>query len=250
MKNLLFIVVASIFCFAMPAQAETAQDIWAKYSSMAKNKPSEKAQQEASFPGRIIGDVLEEHKAYFTQAWKMRGLTYELYFASSTELAQSVYDLALFSKDIDESLAMKTFLNGVLGFHYTSEQVLDWAKSLYKKDMPASEYPYLIRFMLEDKVLTLHDTGFQISPNIRHILAASAGKKRTFYSTLEHERLHVFWDEDTALREKQIAKWHALSDAEKSKIRKELHRYAQGNEAQLIEEWSVHSTESSNFEMF
>ncbi len=252
MKKYVFMLMTCFLGFSLSAHAAGMQGIWEKYSSMSQESPSPAAPAApaAGFPGRIIGELDQEHKAYFTQNWKGRALSYELYFASSEELAKSVYDLALFAKDIDESLAKDKFYRGVLGFHYNKGQVLAWAKSLYKSGMTAKDYPYLLQLLLEDKVLILDAEGFTFAEGIHHVLAASAGKKRTFASTLEHERLHVLWDEDTTLREKQIAKWHALSDAEKSQVRKDLHQYAQDNEAQLIEEWSVHSTERAHFQLF
>ncbi len=248
MKKYTLLLIICMFIGVTPAQAEILQDIWTKYSQMSQQdiNPS----KANSAPGRIIGALPQEHQVHFTENWKMRGVTYELYFASSKELADSVFELAIFANDIDASFPKDKFLRGVLGFHYHKDQVLDWAKSLYKKGRPANDYPYLIRLLLEDKILTLTPDGFQFSNDIHHVLAASAGKKRSFAATLEHERLHVFWDEDAELREKQIKKWHALSDEQKNQIKKDLHQYAKGNEAQLIEEWSVHSTENSNFSLF
>ncbi len=231
---------------ATPELNIITEDIFKKYSQLA----DEQTQSVNGFPGRIIGNLPAEHKAFFEQKWKMRAMSYELYFADSKQLAESVFELAIFAKDVDANFPKDKFLRGVLGFHYSKDQVLGFANSLFKKDLSINDYPYLIRLLIEDRVLMLTADGFEFSDDIQHVLAASAGKKRTFAATLEHERLHVFWDEDAELREKQIKKWNALSEEQKNKIKKELHRYAKDNEAQLIEEWSVHSTEKTNFSLF
>ncbi len=242
-----FVIFLALFClYAAPAKAEILQDIWTKYSTMSDKPDIDKAK----YPGRIIGDLPQEYRAHFTQNWKMRKLSYELYFASAHELADAVFALAIFAKDVDADFPKDKFLRGVKGFHYHKDQVLAWVQSLYKKDLVAKDYPYLVQLMLEDGVLILTAEGFKFSDTIHHILAASAGKKRTFAATLEHERLHVFWDEDAELRERQIKKWRAFTDEQRNQIKKDLHQYAKDNEAQLIEEWSVHSTENSNFPLY
>ncbi len=265
MKKNLLLTMSFVLMLVLPVRAEILKDVYEEYLEMSEPDPDtalkllfeeyskladEQMQSVQGFPGRIIGDLPAEYKAYFSQKWKMRSVSYELYFADSRQLAESVFELAIFANDVDADFPKDRFLRGVLGFHYSSNQVLDFANSLYKKGLLANDYPYLIRLLLEDKVLLLTAEGFKFSDDIRHVLAASAGKKRTFASTLEHERLHVFWDEDDELREKQIKKWNALSDEQKSKIKKELHQYAKNNEAQFIEEWSVHSTEKSNFSLY
>lgn len=55
----------------------------------------------------------------------------------------------------------------------------------------------------------------------------------------------MFWDEDSVFREKAQQEWKALSEEERQKIRKTLYQYAQGNEAQLVEEWAVKRAETS-----
>lgn len=99
--------------------------------------------------------------------------------------------------------------------------------------------------LLSDGVIAIKGGNFVPTGKYSHILAASQGKKRSFSDNLRHERLHVFWDEDSVFRERAQQEWKTLSEEERQKIRKTLHQYAQENEAQLVEEWAVKRAETS-----
>jgi hypothetical protein len=208
----------------------------------------------APAPGDILGPKTAERRQAFADPWRYRANTYEIYFDDPAELARSVYSLALHARDIDESLPVETFVRGVLGCHYSVEQVCAW---LNGDDRSAAgehrklsrEEARLVWMLLRDGALALKDGRFAPSGPIRHVLAASAGKKRSFADTLLHERLHIFWDEDEAFRARLQGQWQAMSTTEKAVAKQSLGRYASDNEAQLIEEWAIAKAEREGMDL-
>ena len=135
----------------------------------------------------------------------------------------------------------------MLGCHYSLEQVCAWLNDAFtqQKTLTAEESA-LVGLLLQDGVLSVVNGRWQAGGHVRHVLAAAPGKKRDFAKNLRHERLHVYWDEDAAFRERETAAWAGLSEAERQKQRDRLKNYNQSNEQQLIEEWAVVRAENSN----
>jgi hypothetical protein len=197
-------------------------------------------------PGRCIGD--DPALAAFMEVsnWPYRASSYELYFASPSVLARSVYGLAIRSGDVDRTMPLERFEKGVLGFHYSTAQVCAWINAILAEQMPVNtvEERQLIVWLLKNSVVDISNGAATPGLTIRHILGAAPGKKRGFEDTLRHERLHVLWDEDPAFAAGYQAQWSALSESEKQAARERLSAYSQSNEAQLIEEWAIKHAES------
>ena len=202
-------------------------------------------------PGRLFRAGTEENRRSFAEPWRYREHAYELHYDDSRSLARVSYALALHARDIDQSLPVEKFLGGVLGFHYSVDQVCAWLNSVTAGTSPdpALDEAVLAGFLLSDRVISFRQGRFAPAGRVRHVLAASAGKKRSFDSTLLHERLHVFWDEDAAFRERMIKEWQALPEERKAAEKKRLSRYAGDNEAQLLEEWAIHHAERTHMDL-
>jgi len=155
-------------------------------------------------PGRIFWARTEASCRNFAAPWRYREHAYELHYDDSRSLARASYALALHARDIDLSLPVEKFLGGLLGFHYSVEQICAWLNDVTagRGPDPALDEAVLAGLLLSDRVIAFHKGRFTPTGRVRHVLAASAGKKRSFDSVLLHERLHVFWDEDAAFRER------------------------------------------------
>ena len=204
-----------------------------------------------SAPGRIFRAGTEASCRSFTAPWRYREHTYELYYDDSRSLARASYALALHARDIDLSLPAEKYLGGLLGFHYSVDQICAWLNDVIagQSPDPALDEAVLAGLLLSDRVIAFHKGRFTSTGRVRHVLAASAGKKRPFDSTLLHERLHVFWDEDTAFRERMTRAWEALPAERKAAEKRALSRYAADNEDQLLEEWAIHQAERTNMDL-
>jgi hypothetical protein len=202
-------------------------------------------------PGRIFWARTEASCSSFAAPWRYRAHPYELYYDDSRPLARTAYALALHARDIDLSLPVEKFLGGVLGFHYSVDQVCDWLNDVTtgKSPDPVLDEAMLAGLLLSDRVIVFHKGRFTSTGRVRHVLAASAGKKRSFASTLLHERLHVFWDEDAAFRERMTGEWQALSEERKTAEKKALSRYAADNEVQLMKEWAIKAAERTQMDL-
>ena len=269
-KKILIVAVASLltlqYAQECSAQNETLARMWEQYSrqtaSSPKAVPSSKedairkqwehyiqkalvAESELR-PGRTIGTDAAIAGFMEKSDWRYRATSYELYFSSSRELARSIYSLALVSGDIDKSMALERFEKGVRGFHYTMDQLCKWIDAVLHGDLPTqtNEERQFILWLVEDRVVKVVNGKSAPAGIIHHVLGASPGKKRSFVTTLTHERLHVLWDEDPAFADNARKKWDTLTDAEKIDIRKTLTAYAQSNEAQLMEEWTIYQAEN------
>lgn len=242
MKALLF-VIALFFC-AAPCQGHILEELWDKYSGIAGESPEAQSSASASTPGVILGKAQGAGEAAFDYPWKFRSSAYEMHFEKPDELARSVYSLALFAHDVSPDIPPDKFYGGVLGFHYSTAQISAWLNNTLAngKSLSPAESRLAGRLLLEG-ILAIGPYGFEPIGGIKHVLGAAPGKKRSFATNLRHERLHVFWDENKEFQQEQIARWQALSDAEKANIRKELKNYAQDNEPQLIEEWAIKNAE-------
>jgi hypothetical protein len=199
-------------------------------------------------PGRLLGAPTQEREAAFRFAWRYRAITYELHYDAPAALARTVYGLALHAGDIDGAMTPDLFIRGVLGYHYSLDQVCSWLNDMLDRKNPdtALDEAILVGMLLQDGILRIKDGRFQSTGLVGHVLAAAPGKKRQFDANLRHERLHVFWDEDADFREQSRQDWKNLSESERAQALKSLARYASGNEKQLIEEWAIARAESSN----
>jgi hypothetical protein len=202
-------------------------------------------------PGRIFWARTEASCRSFAAPWRYREHTYELYYDDSRSLARVAYALALHARDIDLSLPVEKFLGGLLGFHYSVEQICAWLNDVMagQSPDPALDEAVLAGMLLSDRVIAFHKGRFVPTGRVRHVLAAAAGRKRSFAATLLHERLHVFWDEDPAFRERMIGEWQALPEERKAAEKKALGRYASDNESQLLEEWAIKQAERTNMDL-
>ena len=243
--RLSFLVLLALLA-ASPCRAGVLEDMWAKYSPV-----EETVAGQASAPGRILGKPDREREAAFLYSWRYRAVTYELHYDEPAALARTVYGIALHAGDIDGTLAPERFIGGVLGYHYSTDQVCAWLNDVLdrKSPGPALDETVLVGMLLQDGIIGITDGRFRTAGKIKHILAAAPGKKRQFDTNLRHERLHIFWDEDNAFREQGQEDWKNLSESARAEALKKLARYASGNEKQLIEEWAIARAESSNMNM-
>lgn len=242
MKKLFLLLLLIIFG-AQSATGHVLEELWNKYSE--KSRPA-KAVPAVSTPGKILGKAQGTGEAAFRYPWKYRFKTYELHFEDPAELAQFIYSLAVFAHDVSPDLPKEKFYGGVLGFHYSARQIADWLNAAVSGHQALTPKENAFAgFMLEEGIIGLGPKGFEPRSAITHVLGAAPGKKRTFAQNLRHERLHVFWDEDKALRTREEKAWGALPPAQQATEREALKNYAQDNEAQILEEWAVKRAEKS-----
>lgn len=208
---------------------------------MAQNMPP------ASFPhypGRLLRNV-QAGAAAFAHAWKFRKQTYELHFDSRQTLGRTVYDLALHSGDIPPSVSRERVEAGVEGFHYGIQQVCSWLNAVFEgqRETPVRETLLFMGYLLRDQVVVLRDGIFEPGKEIKHVLAAAEGRKRSLEENLNHERLHVFWDEDPAFQKQARKAWNALSSSARKAEQDKLKQYAD-NDALRLEEWAVREAQA------
>lgn len=199
-------------------------------------------------PGRILGqergDAAERLKA-FAWAWRYRPVTYELHYANGRDLARAAYGLALHSGDIDPGMTLARLSAVARSHHYSMTQVCAWLNAALAGRFKtlSQEELVLVGFLVQDGALRVHNGEFVPAGLITHILAASPGKKQSFAKNLEHERLHVFWEQSAPFRNAATQRWKALSESESKRAQEELAPYA-GTEARLIEEWAIREAEA------
>lgn len=224
----------------LPPQRNVIQETWERYVRKIPVPAS------AKYPGRTVGEEASLAGFMERSIWRHRATSYELYFASSRELARSVYGLAIQSGDVDSSMALERFEKGVRGFHYSAPQVCEWVNAVLGGLSPiqTDEERQILLWLLKDGVVDIVNGKAQPAGGINHVLGAAPGKNRKFETTLRHERFHVLWDEDPELADTAKKEWAALTEAEKKEIRKTLAAYAQNNEAQLMEEWAIFKAEN------
>lgn len=230
----------------MPARADVLHDLWEKYAAMSIESRAT-TKQDPAFPGRDKSTQTKDRSGAFYEPWKYRPATYELHYDSQQVLAAAVYGLALNAKDIDKTLDRNVFLNNVLGFHYSVDQICTWIGAVHNNEadpMTAEERTFVKELEL-DGVLTLRDGRCSGTGAVRHILAVTKGRKRSLEQNLRHERLHVFWDEDQDFRDAARSAWKALSEEQRAEAKQALRQYSQSNEAQLVEEWAIKQAEKT-----
>lgn len=244
MKKILTVLLVTAL-WAMPASAHLLEDLWNKYAPMSS--PVKQQEARGQTPGRILGSAQGQGVSAFGYQWKYRWRTYELHFDDPAMLARSVYGLALHAGDVSPNLPREKFFSGVLGFHYSVNQICAWLNdAAVKRRTLSEEENQLAGMLMQDGVIAIIKGGWGRTGKADHVLAAAPGKKRSFAENLRHERLHVFWDEDSAFRARETTAWKKLPEAERAQVRGRLKNYAQNNEPQLIEEWAVKRAEASN----
>lgn len=227
------------------SQSSSSAEPWSRY--FAKVEPT-LHRGGPGLPGRILGqegsDTAERLRA-FAWAWRYRPMTYELHYANGRDLARAAYGLALHSGDIDPGMTLARLSSVARSHHYTMTQVCDWLNAAFAgRFKPLSqEELVLVGFLVQDGALRVQNGEFVPAGLITHILAAAPGKKQGFGQNLEHERLHVFWEQSAPFRNAATQRWRTLSESESNRVREELAHYS-GTEARLIEEWAIREAEA------
>ncbi|MDR2161118.1 MAG: hypothetical protein LBO77_03120 [Desulfovibrio sp.] len=236
---------------AVRRQDRLLRDLWNRYApsspraAQSRDSAAAAPEKPCPAPGRCLGDSAETRAAAALSPWAWRQYGYELYFASAAELARSIYGLALATGDVGAQMTLERFERGAQGFHYGVLQLCPWAENLLTgKTVPFTmEERRLLDWLLLDGVLAGRWGKVVPGGEIRHVLGAARGKKRSLDANLAHERLHVLWDEDKSFREAGLSRWQALSEEDKQAIRASLPGYSRENEDQFVEEWTVREAE-------
>ncbi|MBF0102828.1 MAG: hypothetical protein HQK77_18150 [Desulfobacterales bacterium] len=201
----------------------------------------------ADYPGVIIGQDCSQCQQLFNEKWQYRKLTYEILCSKQDMLAEMVYCLALFSHDLNKTISLEKFKKGAQGFHYSIDQVVEWANAVTNNPRHFFKIAFEKMFfdlLQKDKVIIKKNGFFEPADQILHVLGVSSGTKRTIEFNLNHERIHIFWDQNSAFREYYIEKWNRLSSEEKQESIQALKGYNTENELLMIEEWTVRQNES------
>jgi hypothetical protein len=187
---------------------------------------------------RIVGTPNNEILNLYNDNWDYKVITYELYYDDRKNLADDIYSLAIFTKDITADVSLDRFEKGVQGFHYDINQVCDWINS--RKDILVTPLERQFFFyLLIDDIVKYVDNVATPTGKVKHVLGIAPGSRRSMESAVQHERIHVIWDEDIVLRSEYSNKWKNLTANEKSEVVNNLKGYSSENENQLIEEWAV-----------
>lgn len=223
------------------SSAELSPALWDSYLTLALNA---RPVNFSLCPGRLLRGA-QTGAAAFSHAWKYRKTTYELHFDSRQALGRTVYDLALHSGDIPPSVSRERVEAGVEGFHYDITQICAWLNDVFagKRETPVRETLLFMGYLLQDQVVVLKAGRFIPGGKIGHILAAAEGKKRSLEENLNHERLHVFWDEDPTFVKQARKAWEALPESGREQERNRFKQYADNEELRL-EEWAVREVQA------
>lgn len=226
------LLVAAVLFGVTPSFAGVTPEQWDMYLAKVQAEPV----CTRPCPGRLLASI----SPAFSEAWKYRPMTYELHYDDTKTLARAVYDLAVHSGDIPVTTPREQVENGVQGFHYSVDQICTWIDDVFsgKRGTVSHDSLVLIGYLLKDSVVRVDQGKFKPVDPIRHILAASAGSKRTLDDNLRHERLHVFWDEDESFRQHVRSAWDAMSDAGRKEAENKMKQYANNFDLRL-EEWGV-----------
>ncbi|MDR1872460.1 MAG: hypothetical protein LBS60_11180 [Deltaproteobacteria bacterium] len=242
------ILIFSVFCFntlnssaeIIPEDGDILQNkldkIWKTFETKV-NPPSNQ-----KYPHRVIGLANEEINDFIKSEWNYKAVTYELYYENSSVLARQIYQLAIFTKDIDKTITIEKLEKGLQGYHYGLDQVTDWLNNSKLELYSREELEFLL-YLLIDNVVKYEDGHFSSTGKARHILGVAPGSKRSMKSVVAHERLHVIWDEEPAVKKEYLDKWSQLTPEEKDEVAKTLKSYSKEKESQLIEEWAVREME-------
>jgi hypothetical protein len=229
-------------------QKRLFEKYWNMQKPAATPKPAaEKPRADRDeFPGWILPGWTKAPEDLFRQKWPQRTQTYEVFFSSREVLARSIYGLALHTRDLDPTVDLARFEKGAGGFHYSIEEVAGWANAVLEgrqKVYTPEERLFLDR-LVQDRVLVQVTGKYRNIGLVKHLLGVTPLGKRSLELNLNHERLHVRWDEDPAWRETQTARWKALTSAEKEAVVKSLKGYNPEDETKIMEEWVVRQNET------
>ena len=234
-------------CSSSAKGAPDIERLYKKYENLLdKYKvPSPPAVKNTECPGWITGNWAEPPQDLFCQKWPYRRDTYEIFFSEKKEIARAIYGLALFTKDLDRSVTLERFERGAGGFHYSIGQMTSWANAVLQGVQPlyTDEEKALLDKLVADYVLVRVNGRYVSIGLVAHVLGVAPQKKRSLSLNLNHERLHVLWDENSKFRETAIQKWRGMTDTEKQAVYKKLKGYNPENEMQIIEEWAVRQHE-------
>ena len=231
---------------APAAEATRSAEPWSRY--FAKGDPV-LHRGGPGLPGRIFGEETAdgpgERLRAFSWAWRDRAGSYELHNANSRDLARAAKGLAQHSGDIEPRMTLSRLSAVAQSYHYSMEQVCAWLNDAFAGRFKAlsQEELVLVGFLVQDGALRVENGRFVPAGLITHILAAAPGKRRDFAESLEHERLHVFWNQSVLFRNAAGQRWRALSESESARVREEFAPYA-ADEARLIEEWAIREAEA------
>ena len=213
-------------------------------SSVLESWPSEPG----PCPGWGIGVAESGNDKNTCETWRYRRTTYEFIFPSRLSIARAVYQLALFTGDLDSSISMLRFEKGAQGFHYSLTQITEWANNhAADRFLDASRHEdALLICLILDGVVKRSDGIFYDTGRVKHVLGASPGITRSLALNLNHERLHVLWDEDLKFRATYVSRWEALTRNEQKAVYETLSGYGLDNEMGIIEEWAVRQCEADS----
>ena len=157
-----------------------------------------------------------------------------------------IYGLALFTGDLDKSVTLDRFKKGAQGFHYSVEQISQWANSCLSNANPfyTQAEKTFFEYLKRDGVICKQGAQYYPCGQIKHVLGAAQGLKRDFKANLNHECVHVVWDQKAEFRNYWQKKWGLLSEEEKKQVYGKLKGYNPENTLQIIEEWAVYENEN------
>ena len=236
------------------SQQPSLKTLFNKYQKLTEPEPTppksapqaEVEKTDGDLPGVIFSGWDRPPLDLFNERWPQREVTYEMYFPKTGPAGLMVYGLAVHAGDITSTVSRDRLARGAPAFHYSVKQITDWANDAARGNCPAlypEEQAFLDR-LVRDGVIIRVSGLYWADRRIKHVLGASPSKKRTLNQNLNHERIHVMWDEDPNFREKYLNLWRTLSEEEKRDILEKLKQYNPENEMQLIEEWAVYQNES------
>lgn len=219
--------------------------LFTKYQELSTQKPTTPKLDLSTFqtdvagwPGMIYGKEQGTGESSFNFAWPYRHIAFEMHIQDQKQLSAMIYSLAVHAKDITKDTPRDKFYKGVSGFHYSIEQICDWLNDPNKIELSAEERGF-VQQLENHGVIKKEANQYTAASGIKHVLAASASKKRSFERNLRHERLHIFYDEDQAFRNSCLERFKTLDVVEQKEILKNYSHYNQENLPQLIEEWAV-----------
>ena len=198
------------------------------------------------FPGWMAGQWETPPDALLRSPWPYRSQVYEVLFPDRALLGRTIYGLAIYAGDVDGTMDRERFEGGVQGFHYSLDQVIGWAnETLWNRKQFLPEEKDLLNHLVQDGVLVKQGGLFAQAGNIKHILGAAPGRRRTIDLNLTHERIHVLWELDPDFRARLTQRWQSLTEEEKEAVYSRLSGYNRENTVLIIEEWAVRETEAN-----
>lgn len=250
------LVMLLFLALACPLQEQSGPDaksspgqkaLASAWQKFAPDQTGQNPEPVRTLPGRVVGPDPELDRFYPTADWNGRAITYELYFASATELARTVYDLAIQAGDLSPDISLERFERGAQGFHYNCAQLTAWADSVRsgQSGLTTPESRALLDELFAHGILATQHGQTTCPGPITHLMGAAAGKKRSFQLNLNHERLHILWDQDQDFRTQAQRRWHNLTAQEKEQARAALPGYSSVSDEQFIEEWAVRQAEAT-----